>query len=437
MSQPPMTYRPLDEDEDAPPPYEATAPATVAAAQTAPTATIHQQYPVLHLDGTMSGPPPPSMNYYPAMATAPSFVTAPATAAPHSEYPSMTSSITYNPPYPATPLAYPTMPVHSLASPYPLSYPNTQVLQPEQHQPSAPFALIEDPVPSPPTTHQSTFEEAVTLQDSEDIQHKEQDLINLNDWPSPGATTAVLTPPSSTTSTMAAPAIELVTSYRCKKCGAILESETAACKRLHTPATILTERQIRNAINIDQDERTRNQIELVSPSSSSATLGRQRSNSGSTGSSNSLRVDRYENNHGTNDIYLRRRSHGHELTTAVQTIPSIENNYGTNSTYIRRSISVQTPVTALKKFWRDAKKEVNYKITQSQQRSVQPEIVAPPPLPYPIYQDTTSLNRSNTYAGSSTPAYNPSHAPSISSVYNPSHAPNGSPAYPVPDARLG
>ncbi|KAF9349363.1 hypothetical protein BGX26_012316 [Mortierella sp. AD094] len=432
MSQPPMTYRPLEEDEDAPPPYEATAPTTAAAAQIAPTATIHQQYPALYNtqqhDGTTSITPPPSMSFYPAMATAPSHVAAPTATAPYSEYPAMTSSIIYNPPYPAMSSAYPAMPAQNLTSPYPLSYSTTQVLQPEHYQPRAPIALVEDPVPSPSTTHQTTFEETVAAQDNKDIQHEEQDLINLNDWPSPEAATAS-SPPNSTTSTTPAPAIELVTSYRCKKCGAILESEMAACKRYHTPTTILTERQIRNAINIDQNEHARNQIELVSPSSSAAATSHRRSYSGGIGGTNSLEVNGQnfgsENNYGTDDVYLRRRSRGHEQTPPVQTVSSHENNYGTNSTYIRRSISVQTPVTALRKLWRDAKKEVNYKTTQAQRRSVQPEIVAPPPLPYPVYEDATSLGRSNTYAGSGTPAYNPSHTP------------NGSLVYPVPDAGLG
>ncbi|KAG0368115.1 hypothetical protein BGZ54_002638 [Gamsiella multidivaricata] len=109
---------------------------------------------------------------------------------------------------------------------------------------------------------------------------------------------------------------------------------------------------------------------------------------------------------------------GGESAAAYSNNPSQaspENNYGTNATYFRRSRSVQTPVTALKKLWRDAKKEISYRQSVN---SRQPEIVAPSPLISVHggtgYDDGTggteaSLGRSNTLADIQTPAYNPSY----------------------------
>ncbi|KAF9991417.1 hypothetical protein BGZ65_000676, partial [Modicella reniformis] len=40
--------------------------------------------------------------------------------------------------------------------------------------------------------------------------------------------------------------------------------------------------------------------------------------------------------------------------------PTIENNFGISSPQLRHSVSVQNPMTTLKKFWRDTKNEIKF-----------------------------------------------------------------------------
>ncbi|KAF9435863.1 hypothetical protein BGZ76_005360 [Entomortierella beljakovae] len=413
MAQAPMTYRPMDNEDEAPPSYEAAISNTNGTSTEA--SEYHQyqqyhQYPMMQANSEGDGALPPPINYYPTMANIPSSPSTHTVAAPYSQYPAMPILVSQN----QTVAPYPTMPTQSFSTPYPSPFANpySPYSSPPQNQPSAPIALIDDSIDSSALGHQHIQQENMIPQDSNSYQS--EDLIRFDDEqeavalpvptssPPPNsamlpALNSAMSPTlNSAMSPAHIPAIELVTSYKCKKCGAILESETAVCKRLHTPTTLLSERQIRNATKNDLDERTRrdNEAEAQGSSiSSQSSLERSRS-CGSSIQSNDSRQD-------------SRRSEEQSTSRPLETVPSHENNFGTDDTYFR------TPFTAIKKLWRDSNKEAANQRSESQRRSVAHEIVAPPPLPYPVYEDSTTLGRSNTYAGSRTrnPPYNPSHAP--------------------------
>ncbi|KAG0312487.1 hypothetical protein BGZ99_009476, partial [Dissophora globulifera] len=367
-----MTYRPADDDalEDAPPPYEATAPSTSTAVSqhplTAP-AQQHQQYPLLNPsayqhtsyahqnDGTTAGPTVYPTENYPPMATQSVAITAPPTAI-YTPYPAMTESVASvnnaapaSTPGPNNPQLYPEMPSESAGSSYPVPFSAPPVGHLPQHRPSAPWALLDEPeIPTPAASTPPQSTEYVDEKRTQDY-GVSGDLIDLETgWnssssvressSSPTPTTMANAPaPSATFTPLGAPG--LVTMYKCARCGATLESETAVCKRIHALPLSLTEKQIRNATGIDLEERKRSQR----PSGIGGSV--QETSDGNRAS--------YEGG-----AYSPAYPVPGSLTTAR--VVTAANNYGTNDTYLRRTMSVQTPVTALKKLWRDTKKEISH-----------------------------------------------------------------------------
>ncbi|KAF9359522.1 hypothetical protein BGX34_008310 [Mortierella sp. NVP85] len=289
-------------------------------------------------------------------------------------------------------------------------------------------------------------------------QNPEQDLIQQNGWSDHGdgtdlpTTIATNTPsppvPSTSSFSMSAPQpipVPLVMGFKCGKCGAPLESDTAVCKKLH--ALSFVETFVQNATKLDLEERRRYNtgVEWTGSASAPPVAGPSSSPYGSyqhhpqpqqqqqqqqqqhLGNQETRIPHNGSNGHypGYHPYYTRESedSSAHSISSSNSTsnsIPTVENNHGTDNTYIRRSISVQNPVTTLKKFWRDTKTEIKNQSSRSQRSSVHYEIVAPPPLPSLAgnsgggsssnSSNTTmgGLNRSNTLTPNPTPAYNPS-----------------------------
>lgn len=212
---------------------------------------------------------------------------------------------------------------------------------------------------------------------------------------------------------------DLVTLYKCRKCGATLDSDTAVCKRIHVGG-FSGDKQANQATEADLNERRK----LISHANeSSAGVTPNNGSSTSVGSQGSTESAVHDSNHGTSDVYLNHRqynrsrrseefvpsahivsppalvespSSGGGLGRATSMVnppsthqylssPSTSDNHGTNDVYIRRSFSTQNPVTSLKKLWRDTKKELST-IQQPPYSSRNHELVAPPPLPQPMMQ---------------------------------------------------
>ncbi|KAG0215944.1 hypothetical protein BGX28_007170 [Mortierella sp. GBA30] len=488
MAQPPMTYRPhFDEDDEAPPPYEATAPETpVPPATSAPTSTSHQNpnYPAQNIVHNTSPslytpqnngplyPQRPPLGYYPAMTTAPVPVAAasPMFTAPYvlySPYQQQQPQYAHYPQYPQYPIypasqAYPAMPSPPANSPLPLGYPSATALP--SLQPTAPLSPVGNhplDVTWPNLEHEQSHSSAATVV-------PDRNLIDLDEWtgqkgttastpmPAEGAvstTSPVMAPTSSplsplppaTMPTPASPTVPpssatttevpgLVTLYRCRKCGATLESETAVCKRIHAISLNLAEKQVRQATTADMEDRQRAYNGLTSGAAAAGSGTGLSSSASFSSSSSSLshspRNGATSNGRRSEDMYLSpsrgSNSGGTIAVSPSQPYPSTmvlgtaENNHGTNDVYLRRSISVQNPVTTLKKLWRDAKKEMKYQSSMDQryefvappplQQQTTTTIIVPPPVPAPVSVDGTrpGLGRSNTFY---TPAYNPAHAP--------------------------
>ncbi|KAF9190851.1 hypothetical protein BGZ51_008136 [Haplosporangium sp. Z 767] len=412
-----MTFRPHynNDDDEAPPPYEAgpSANTGLAANSTAtPMAAPlhHQLYPVLTSnpnpgqyanDGTTSAGPPPLTSYHTDMNAAPLYP----------QYPVLTSSAPHNPFYtvmtsaaPAShPQAYPSMPFQASNGSFLRPYPAMQGMQPQQHQSSAPrvyTASAWDAVPSAGMPSSQSFAS----------QAQEYNLVNLDEPSQTIATTASAMgspplsvpalspalPPSISTATPV-PALpllsqsvptaelpELVTIYKCRKCGATLESESAICRRIHTLTFMPAERQVQEITEADLEERRQCQER---PGQSSLSLTSSSSTSAlSDGSALASAPSPIPSALAPVPVLNPVRVPLPAPISSPLPVPSLApvyisaaspmNNHGTNDVYLRRSMSVQNPMTTLKKFWRDAKGE--FKNRQSW--STQYEFVSPPPL---------------------------------------------------------
>ncbi|KAF8924163.1 hypothetical protein EDD21DRAFT_382080 [Dissophora ornata] len=392
-----VTFRPLEEDvEDAPPPYEATTPAISVSHDTSEAAQ-QQQYPVLdnsyhnHSYGVATAPP--SMDYYPQMTTAGDSTVAPMTYSP---YPDVEDPASYENEIFSTPPR------------------NPQVYQSATINPrGAPWVVPEETedafMGKSPAMIESTMSPGgydMMGQNSESVQAHQEDFT------SQGNESSLLGyfPPESSSSLV--PALpELVINYKCARCGATLESETAVCKRIHALSAKMAERQVNQATNADLQERRRNYNDMGSSSAGAHTSGDMESMT-SHGSSSSLLMEGDAPNYN-NTQYMYSTSAYPIPTSSPHATP--ENNYGTNASYLRRSISVQAPLTALKKFFRDAKKEVEFR-RSGQQQSWQHEFVRPlPPTSHnEVYENDSGaggLGRSNTYGGSHAPAPYLPHTP--------------------------
>lgn len=130
----------------------------------------------------------------------------------------------------------------------------------------------------------------------------------------------------------------LVTHYKCRECGSPLESEAAVCKRIHTPSVLYE----------------------------GARIGRV------TATPPPPPPQNYYQPQYQQPYYYPQPN----IVIAPAAPPAAYNNYGTNDVYLRRSLSVQNPVTTLRKFWRDAKREAQFQ----QQHQPMYSVVAPPPL---------------------------------------------------------
>ncbi|KAF9150353.1 hypothetical protein BG015_007838 [Linnemannia schmuckeri] len=207
---------------------------------------------------------------------------------------------------------------------------------------------------------------------------------------------------------------DLVTLYKCRKCGATLDSDTAVCKRIHVGG-LSGEWQVNQATEADLNERRK----LINHANESGAGVPNNESSSTLGSQGSTESATYDSSHGTDDVYLNHRqynrprrseelvpphivsppalvnessSSGGALGRATSTVnpsthqyhstASTNDNHGTNGVYIRRSFSTQNPVTSLKKLWRDTKKEL-LTVQQPPYSSRNHELVAPPPLPPP------------------------------------------------------
>ncbi|KAK3824748.1 MAG: hypothetical protein J3Q66DRAFT_325951 [Benniella sp.] len=464
MAQRPFTFRIDEDDQDAPPPYEATA-TTATTPLTLTTRTPvppHQLYPVLNEQSNDSASvPPPSIDYYPAMAPSP---TSPTTVASFSHYPVMSAPVPPPSSYPVMspqPQSYPVMPLQAAGGMYPVPFaPPSQGSQFMYHPPSAPLIDLSGTSSAstdamPPYSPPAVVPDATTFGDVKvrptSIPPSEQDLIQLNGWSDHGdgtdlsttiATNAPSPPvPSTSPFSMSAPQpipVPLVMGYKCGKCGAPLESDTAVCKKLH--ALSFVETFVQNATKLDLEERRRYNTgaEWTASTSAPPVAGpssspygpyqhhpQQQQQQQQLGNQETRIPHNGSNGHypGYHPYYTRESedSTAHSISSS-NSIPTVENNHGTDNTYIRRSISVQNPVTTLKKFWRDTKTEIKNQSSRPQRSSVQYEIVAPPPLPSlagnsggssssssgSTTMEPRGLNRSNTLTPNPTPAYNPS-----------------------------
>ncbi|KAK3839242.1 MAG: hypothetical protein JOS17DRAFT_728470 [Linnemannia elongata] len=213
---------------------------------------------------------------------------------------------------------------------------------------------------------------------------------------------------------------DLVTLYKCRRCGATLDSDTAVCKRIHVGG-FSGDKQANQATEADLNERRKLITHANGSGAGASPSNRSSSTVGSQGSGESAV---YDSNHGTSDVYLNHRQYNRSRRSEELALPahivspppfaessssggalgratsmvnpssthqyhstaSTNDNHGTNDVYIRRSFSTQNPVTSLKKLWRDTKKEL-LTIQQPPYSSRNHELVAPPPLPSPMMQE--------------------------------------------------
>lgn len=440
------TYRTLAEDEEAPPPYDPIAPSTMP--QT--TTTHTSPYPAIdtsrrQVPESTSEPPPPSIDYYPAMTVPPPRPSPIATSvSPYHQYPVYSPIATtapttrgFQPPYPVfnphvpgsvQGMAYPVMSNPGSTRVYPTMEQGLHQKPQQPFQPTAPTPPVGSwghPLPTSPSTWANDPKNPFN-----DESAIERDLISLDD-PTPVHKTSFISDDLSPPLALASPALatpsvppvpptpsepetsgpSLVTIYRCKKCGAVLESETANCKKLHTPTVLLGERQIRNVTRPDYG---------VSGSGTSSDEARSTStNNASVGSGAGSPVP--QNNHLLVQLESGRQSHDYQQASYEQYQPyqnrneervgSSENNHGTDDVYLRRSITAGA-VKTLKGLWK-------------RQSQTEHEIVAPPPLPIsvalppthsfaPVNDYQSSLARSNTFSHPTppfNPAFNSPHPP--------------------------
>ncbi|KAF9543918.1 hypothetical protein EC957_000369 [Mortierella hygrophila] len=210
---------------------------------------------------------------------------------------------------------------------------------------------------------------------------------------------------------------DLITLYKCRRCGATLDSDTAVCKRIHVGG-FSGDKQANQATEADLNERRKL---IPHANGSGAGVASNNGSSSTVGSQGSSESVVHNSNHGTSDVYLNHRQYNRsrrseELALPAHIVsppalvesssprgalgratsmvnppsthqylstPSTNNNHGTNDVYIRRSFSTQGPVTSLKKLWRDTKKELA-SIQQPPYSARNHELVAPPPLPPPM-----------------------------------------------------
>lgn len=444
------TYRTLAEDEEAPPPYDPIAPSIMP--QT--TTTHTSPYPALdtshrRVPEATSEPPPPSLDYYPTMAVSTPRPSSIATSvSPYPQYPVYSPMATTVPTAPTAPGFQPSYPVFNPHVPgsvqgvaYPVmsnpgstrSYPTMeqilyQKLPQQPFQPTVPVTPVgswDHPLPMAPGTLAS--DPGNPFNDQPPI---ERDLISLDD-PTPVHKTSFISddlslPPALASPSLATPSVppgpptpsepetsgpSLVTIYRCKKCGAVLESETANCKKLHTPTVLLGERQIRNV--------TRPDYGVIGPRTSSDDASSTPTNNVGVGSGAASPVP--QSNHLLVQPETGSLSHDYQRATYEQCQPyqgrneervgSSENNHGTDDVYLRRSIAAGA-VKTLKGLWK-------------RQSQTEHQIVAPPPLPTsvapppthsyaPVNNYQSNLERSNTFSHPTppfNPAFNSPHPP--------------------------
>ncbi|KAF9139008.1 hypothetical protein BGX30_008469 [Mortierella sp. GBA39] len=264
----------------------------------------------------------------------------------------------------------------------------------------------------------------------------EENLIDLDDingrWEqpepprAPHAYTSPVLPPmlaiavlSPTPAPVPPPAAlpDLITLYKCRKCGATLDSDTAVCKRIHVGG-FSGDKQANQATEADLNERRKS---IPHSNGSGAGVAPNNGSSSTVGSQGSAESAVHDSNHGTSDVYLHHRQYNRSRRSEELALPahivsppalvessssrgalgratsmvsppsthqycstsSTNDNHGTNNVYIRRSFSTQSPVTSLKKLWRDTKKEL-LSIQQPPYSSRNHELVAPPPLPPPM-----------------------------------------------------
>lgn len=162
-------------------------------------------------------------------------------------------------------------------------------------------------------------------------------------WAPPSAFSHPSVPPHATSAPTPTPAPPLapglVTHYKCRECGSTLESETAVCKRIHTPSALYEGARIGRLTATPAPPQTYHQPQFQQP-------------------------------------YYYPQPNVVIVSGTGSGPPTVYNNYGTNDVYLRRSLSVQNPVSTLRKFWRDAKQEYQFQ----QQRRPAYDVVAPPPL---------------------------------------------------------
>lgn len=443
------TYRTLAEDEDAPPPYDPIAPSTTP--QKIQTTQTLQSYPALdtsqnrHVPEATPEPPPPSIGYYPAMTvSAPPRPSPIATSAsPYPQYPIYSPIITmtmqptmpvfqpypvFNPHVPGSVqgVAYPVMSNPGSTRPYPTMEPGPQNV-PQQPLHPAPISAgswdshqsLPAPLPicTPANGPRNPFDDGPQI--------VERDLINLEDSPdhkssfisdglspslalaSPALVTPSVPPVPPTPSELETSGPSLVTIYRCKKCGAVLDSETANCKKLHTLTVLLGEQQVRNVTRPDYGV---SGSRVPSDDARSTPMN-------NTGASNGTGSLGPQNNHLFAQPESGRQSHDHQRGTyeqypqyqsrheeRVENNP--ESNYGTDDVYLRRSFTAGA-VKSLKGLWK-------------RQSQTEHQIVTPPPLPMvaaslphsyaPVNNYQSSLARSNTFSHP-TPPFNPAYNP--------------------------
>ncbi|KAF9131672.1 hypothetical protein BGW39_001483 [Mortierella sp. 14UC] len=475
MARPAMTFRPEDLEEDAPPPYAPTAPDTDS---TVPNPEQHRQsYPALdtsyvvqqqqlqqqqlqQLQVGLPTTPPPPIHYYPVMSSGTSIAAPPPVVpAAYPQYPAMSPALVSSTPNVPVTTTAPTAPEENLID---LDDTNGR-WEPELSR--VPHAYI-SPVLPPMSA-----------------------IAALSPTPAPApvpATSPVVAPAQYVALPPPVALPDLVTLYKCRKCGATLDSDTAVCKRIHVGG-FSGERQASQATEADLNERRK----LVPTGNSAAN-----ESSSTVGSSISQATflsseTVHDSNHGARDVHFNHQQHNgarrsEELpagaisspsvlvgsgtssssmscsgalgratsmvnpsstTHQYHTAPSTNDNHGTNDTYIRRSFSTQNPVTSLKKLWKDTKKELS-SIQQPPYSSMHHELVAPPPLPpmqpqqqqqpYPQPGQYHSQQSGYPILGSSTAAAsrlstNPFDDPTPTPIhaYNPAHVPLYIPELPM------
>ncbi|KAF9900951.1 hypothetical protein BX616_002434 [Lobosporangium transversale] len=498
MPQGPMTFRPLDENNrDAPPPYEANA--TTTSPPISPIAP-HQQYPVLsaatHHDGTTSLPSPPPISYYPPMTTisnAIPTVAAVASTAQYPQYPTMTMAVpdtSSEVPYPIAssdnffpsplvtltvsnfyrPQLYPTIPLQDSTTndgTYPISLSSTPSSLSVQYEPSAPsphnpqWSLYSSTISTPATAASSLFQDdkrAMQNYYNELDSRVESTSITQHPYLSQASSQQQQQQQSPTYPSFPAmtPIPKLVTTFRCKKCGTILESETAVCKRIHTVPVNFSERKVQHATGRDLRERTIYDSDLFRMSShNSMGEGRRRWSTAHENSHNdsydagNASADAMNSNGGDAMLHSSSSPQRSRATSycyapfsstgpgppelgllappTITTTTTVTDNtqYETSNGQIRRSMSVQNPMTTLRKLWRDAKNEFNYQSSTSRSSwQQQYEIVAPSPLPSSSSFSPSTTTTTTTIATTPTTSTTLNVAPyQAESIYPPPQQP--------------